>query len=158
MDFHSGSAFSARCVNESRYGRGKRGHGGVCLFNRSEIRKGVQILETDNAGFIWIKLCKDFFKLEMDICMCFVYIPPQDSVYYKSHNIGYFEQLERGIRKYSSLAKIIIIGGIKGRCGTRSVTIQDNYMFEKYISTIDNTDYTLPHSVFPETRRCSMDV
>ena len=87
--------------NESRYGRGKRGHGGVCLFIRSEIRKGVQLLETDNAGFISIKLCKDFFKLEMDICMCFVYIPPQDSVYYESHNTGYFEQLESGIRKYS---------------------------------------------------------
>ena len=49
----------------------------------------------------------------------------------------------------------MILGDINARCGTRSDTIQDSYLFEKYISTIDNTDYTLPHSVIPE--RCSMD-
>ena len=52
----------------------------------------------------------------MDICLCFGYIPPQDSVYNKSHNTGYFEQLESG-RKYSSLAKIVILGDINARCG-----------------------------------------
>ena len=87
--------------------------------------------------------------------MCFAYVPPQDSVYCKSHNVGYFEQLERSIRKYSHLGKIAVIGDINARCGTRSDTLRDSYIFEKYIRNIDNTDYTLPHSVIPE--RYSMD-
>ena len=52
------------------------------------------------------------------------------------------------------MAKIVILGDINARCGTRSDTVQDSYLFQKYISTIDNTDYTLPHAVIPE--RCSM--
>ena len=57
----------------------KRGHGGVCLFIRKGISKGVNVLETDSNGFIWVKLDKVYFNLEHDIFTCFVYVPPNDS-------------------------------------------------------------------------------
>lgn len=32
-------------------GRGKRGHGGICLFVRNNIAAGVEILDKNPAGF-----------------------------------------------------------------------------------------------------------
>lgn len=41
-------------------GRTKRGHGGICLFVRQAISKGIEILEKDSRGFVWVKVCKTF--------------------------------------------------------------------------------------------------
>lgn len=41
--------------------RGKRGHGGVCLFISQKISNGVHVLEMDENGLMWVKICKDFF-------------------------------------------------------------------------------------------------
>ena len=68
----------------------KRGHGGVCLFIHESFNKGTEVLETKDAGFIWIKLCKFFFNRLNDVCICFIYIPPQESVYFKMHDTGFF--------------------------------------------------------------------
>ena len=65
------------------------------FFVRDQTSNGVSVLETNSDGFIWVKLCKEFFSLADDICLCFAYIPPQDSVYFKSHETGFFESLER---------------------------------------------------------------
>ena len=40
----------------------RRGHGGVCLFIKDELVKGVQVLEKDRYGSIWVKLCKEFLR------------------------------------------------------------------------------------------------
>ena len=114
----------------ARVCKSKRGHGGVCLFIRENISKGVHILETNNDDFIWIKLCKNFFSLTDDVCLCFAYIPPHDSVYFKSHEYGFFETLESGIRKYAVLGKIGIIGDLNARYGNRSDSIQNIEDFE----------------------------
>ncbi|MEW8546112.1 MAG: endonuclease/exonuclease/phosphatase family protein, partial [Candidatus Thiodiazotropha sp.] len=140
---------------ESMHGRGKRGHGGVCLFIRAEIKDGIHILEKDDSGVIWVKLCKNFFHLESDLCFCFAYIPPQDSAYYKQHNVGYFELIENGIRKYSSVGKISIIGDLNARCGMRSDIIYDSNVFDKYINTVDSSDTSNHRFELPE--RFSMD-
>lgn len=46
------------CINVPRIVHGpvksKRGHGGVCLFIRENISKGVSVLETNSDGFIWV--------------------------------------------------------------------------------------------------------
>ena len=36
----------------------KRRHGGVCLFVHEYVRKGIELLETNDSGFIWVKLSK----------------------------------------------------------------------------------------------------
>jgi exonuclease III len=113
-------------VNRKSY----RGHGGVCLFIKETYVDGIHILETDQNGFIWIKLEKEYFKLEFDICLCFTYIPPNESVYFKSHEIGFYEQLEIGIRKYSQLGKICLMGDLNARTGTRDDFIEPVDLFD----------------------------
>ena len=53
-----------------------RGHGGVCLFIKENIKNGLHIVETNDDGLIWVKFDKLFFNIEHDIYICFVYIPP----------------------------------------------------------------------------------
>ncbi|MEW8544153.1 MAG: hypothetical protein AB2693_11520, partial [Candidatus Thiodiazotropha sp.] len=101
-------------------GKSKRGHGGVCLFIRNGIKQGIEPLETDKAGFIWVKLCKTYFSLNDDICICFTYIPPKESKYYKMQDTDYFEILEAGIRKFSNLGKVSVIGDLNARTGSKS--------------------------------------
>ena len=79
----------------------KRGHWGVCLFVHESVRKGIELLETNDSGFIWVKLFKLFFNLTDDICICFADIPPQEPVCFKM----YYELLEENIRNYSALGQ-----------------------------------------------------
>ena len=90
-----------------------------------------------------------------DVCLCFAYIPPHESVYFKSHEYGFFETLESGIRKYTVLGKIGIIGDLNARCGNRSDIIQNIEYFERYIHVIDTNDVENRPVLIPE--RVSMD-
>ncbi|MCG8046842.1 MAG: hypothetical protein N0E48_14605, partial [Candidatus Thiodiazotropha endolucinida] len=62
----------------------------VCLYIHESIDEGVHILETNSDGFIWVKFCKTFLRLDDDLYICFVYIPPHDSAYFKAHESGFF--------------------------------------------------------------------
>lgn len=126
--------------SESLTDRCKRGHGGVCLFIRNDIKEGVEILEKNKAGSIWVKICKQFFHLQDNIIMSFNYIPPKDSKYYKMNDIDYFELLEAGIRKYSMLGNVSVVGDLNARCGTKSDIITDGHIFDKYIPAVDSNN------------------
>ena len=67
--------------------------------------------------FLWVKLCKSFFGFQDDVFVCFCYIPPKDSVYFKNVDINFFDMLERDIRHYSDSGKIIVVGDMNARTG-----------------------------------------
>ena len=98
----------------------KRGHGGICILFKEQLNNGISIVEIDNTGFIWVKLDKTFFGFDDDIYLCFVYIPPSNYVYFMSHEVGFFEALERYIQKYIEYGKVSVIGDLNARCGDRS--------------------------------------
>ena len=108
---------------ESINGTSRRGHGGVCLFVSNKIVDGIEVLEKHESGFIWVKLCKHFFNLSSDICICFVYIPPSNSVYFNLQEVGYFELLEQHYHKYSQIGNVSIIGDLNSRCLAKNYLI-----------------------------------
>ena len=118
----------------------RRGHGGICLFYKECLQDGIDICEIDNKGIIWIKLCKTYFGFENDLYICFVYIPPCNSVYYQSHEEGFFEVIEQKLRFYQCKGKVGIVGDLNARCGERLDFIQDIDRFNKFIFTADNDD------------------
>ncbi len=54
---------------ESIESSGGRGHGGVCLLYKESLKNGIEILETDHNGCIWVKLSKTYFGWEDDVCI-----------------------------------------------------------------------------------------
>ena len=65
-----------KCISVPKPERGKRGHGGICLFVRNSILSGVEVVDENSAGFLWVKLCKTVFDFENDMFIRFCYIPP----------------------------------------------------------------------------------
>ena len=55
-------------------------------------------------------LAQTFFSLETNVYACFTYIPPRDSKYYKIAETDPFETLESGVRLYSDLGEILVLG------------------------------------------------
>ena len=137
-------------------GRGKRGHGGICLFVRHTLCAGVEIIERHTSGFLWVKLCKTFFGFQDDIFVCFCYIPPKNSVYYQNVDVNLFDVLERNIRHYYDYGKIMVIGDLNARTGLSSDHSESCDNIEKYIHCLEGAELNLDADV-SVGRRFSLD-
>lgn len=115
----------------SKKKNGKR-YGGLSVYIRNTIRKGVKFLEHATNDFVWLKLDKTYFGLAEDVFICFAYIPPDNSTYTKKLNFDILEYIENDIAKYSEKGKIMIIGDLNAR-----ISLEDDYIS-------DDSDKHLP--------------
>ena len=111
--------FHRQISNNNRY------YGGSLLFVKDEIRDGVKIIQTLGGDKIWIRLKKEFFNLERDIFLCFVYAPPESSTYAKNLDYDILEKLELEISTHSSMGNIIIAGDFNAKTGTECDYVSD---------------------------------
>ena len=137
-------------------GKGKRGHGGICLFVRDTTCPGIEVTSKNEVGFLWVKLCKSFFGFQDDVFVCFCYIPPKDSVYYKNVDINLFDVLERDIRHCSDSGKIIVVGDINVRTGLSNDHFEGCDNIEKYIHCLEGSGLNLDSDI-SVGRRYSLD-
>ena len=96
-----------------------RNSGGVLLLFKKVILPGLEKQQSANKHFIWVKMKKDFFKLETDIFICCAYIPPRDSNYFVEGDNDLLDILETDIEKYSNFEQIIVIGDLNSRLGKK---------------------------------------
>lgn len=109
--------------------RSKRGHRGVSVLFQQSIVYGIEILETEIAGLIWLKLSKLYFGFENDIFFTiniYTCIPPENSVIHNDLKTDFFARLNNYASKYSLLVDIIISGDFNGRTANLSDTLVDN--------------------------------
>ena len=64
-----------------RQRRGKGIYGGIALYAKMSIAKGITILNTKSTEYLWVKLDKFFFNHQRDIYICFVYNSPKNSTF-----------------------------------------------------------------------------
>ena len=60
-------------------------------------------------------MSKSFFQLEKDLYICFAYIPPENSSYYKARNVNTLEMIEEDIVSYSRGGSLCVIGDLNAR-------------------------------------------
>lgn len=92
-----------------------RHFGGLVLYYKSEIRKGLKFLPTTTPDFFWVKLCREFFGQAKDLYLCMSYIPPEGSSYYKARGINTIDVIEQDIAKFSDMGNIMILGDLNAR-------------------------------------------
>ena len=92
----------------------KKHSGGLAIYVKNNLRQGIKILPTTNSEYMWIKLDKQFFKLENDIYLANAYVCPQNSSY-SSKTDDIMELLERDIAHFSKLGKILLCGDFNAR-------------------------------------------
>lgn len=133
----------------------KRGHGGICLFYKSNLKIGISLLETDPNGLIWIKLCKNFFGLTDDLYVCFIHISPSNPVYYVSHDTGFYAVLEEHVSKHMKYGKVSVIGDLNAMCGERLDYILTPNQFSCFVPLAESCPHDLNLQDLPV--RCTMD-
>lgn len=88
--------------------RARRNSGGIIVYIKNEIKRGVCLMEniTQSKNRIWLKLDKKFFGFKRDIFLCGVYIPPLNSPHYDNE----YELLENEVNFLTDKGKILLMG------------------------------------------------
>ena len=97
------------CPTNNRY------YGGLALCIRQEIRVGVAIMDNSDTESIWVKLKKDFFKLEQDIYIGFIYIVPCNTSLTQTDTDNPFGVTIQKFHKYQEQGKVLIMGDMNAR-------------------------------------------
>ena len=129
--------------------RAKRASGGVIIYIKDEIRKGIKLIKNDIDSIIWIKLDKQFFCTQNDRFIAAAYIPPENSPIHDIYNVDLFQQLEADINQYSQFAEIYVIGDLNSRVGRKNDFIENDIILTEFEDNSVCTDVPI--------RRLSMD-
>ena len=57
----------------------RRASGGLLCLVRKDILQGISRLNSDSEDVMWIRLSKDYFHIDKDICLGLVYFSPERS-------------------------------------------------------------------------------
>ena len=85
-----------------------RKSGGLGVFVKDELNKYVDIVESDSEYVFWIKISKIFTKLDQDIVLGSIYVPPSQS---RVLNEDEFENFQRDIMTVCSKYHYVFISG-----------------------------------------------
>ena len=136
------------CSERKKKCKAKRNSGGLIIYYRQELGKGVCKLASDTTDIIWVKLDRLFFGTNKDIYICAAYISPQNS----SSNSGIslddkFEGLHKELDWYTTIGDVAIIGDLNSRVGT----IQERHIgfnMDPNAVEITTIDYVPPRRSF----------
>ncbi len=114
-------------LNRPRNSKAKKDSGGVALFVKHNIRRGIKILNDHvNASYMWVQLKKDFFGFKNDIYLCCAYIPPHNSTYQCSNDCDILADIGTDIAQYSREGQVILCGDLNARTGQAPDYIVDD--------------------------------
>ncbi|CAG2193381.1 unnamed protein product [Mytilus edulis] len=94
--------------------KGKAIHGGIALYARTNVSKGITLIKGNSSEFLWAKLSKTCFSHSSDIFVCFAYNSPIQSSYSKSlkSELTTLEKIEQDLSKFSNSGETIIMGDL----------------------------------------------
>ena len=71
------------CISNCRSVNPSRLRGGLAVFIRSNLRRGIKVINKSHTDMVWLKLHKGFFNFEQDLFICGIYISPSSTSYMK---------------------------------------------------------------------------
>ena len=110
--------------------------GGLSIYFRKELKNEISVIETNNFGIIWIKINHNLLSFNEDLYCCHTYIPPPSSKVLIDKDFDFFEEIEKGIEKFSKLGKTFITGDFN----SRTAQLSDILHFDKYLDDDDDDD------------------
>ena len=87
--------------------------GGLCIFTSKLIKDGVKIVKNSHQDIIWLKLRKEFFKLDRHLFLCFSYISPSNSIYFKNNDFDsdfFFDHIRQDCADFMIKGDILLMG------------------------------------------------
>ena len=116
-DYLNLDGFTVKHFKRLKHKNARKASGGISVFIKNTISKGVQFLDTRNKNSekCWIKLQKDELGLTNDIYICFAYISPNNSSFSKRQDTDAFQNIMADINKYVNKGKIMLLGDFNAR-------------------------------------------
>lgn len=111
----------------------KRFFGGILVFIKLSIQKGIKIDRSFDDDGIVLKLSKSFFGLQNDINLIFSYASPIDSSYTKSKPTNILDKIECQYAPFST----IVMGDLNGRTRIEKDYVDDQTDSHSPINDID---------------------
>lgn len=59
--------------------RAKRASGGIIIYIKDSVRRGIKLIKNDIDCLLWLKVDKNYFHIEEDIYIAVAYIAPENS-------------------------------------------------------------------------------
>lgn len=119
--------------NRKKHKKARRNSGGIIMYAKNSIARGVSKIASSHQDIIWAKFDKTFFNLKKDTYVGIIYFSPE---YSSSNNIEdlneRYSKLLRNIEHYSKLGNILIQGDFNAYTNTcKDFVITDNSSFPK---------------------------
>lgn len=105
--------------NRKKHKKARRNSGGIIVYAKNEIAKGITKLSKSHSDILWIKLDKTFFNLSKDLFISTIYISPEKSSYNVSGIEDTYEQLLADVTKYSRIGHIMVQGDVNAYTNTK---------------------------------------
>ena len=102
--------------------RAMRPSGGIIIYIKDSIRKGITVVRNNIDCIVWLKLDKTFFNLESHIYLCATYISPESSPVHDIYDIDLFMQLEQDITYFSQFGNVFVSGDTNSRVAQKKVS------------------------------------
>ena len=124
------------------YGQKTRGvkkgcqSGGISIYYKKELKEHISVIEKNDFGIVWLKISSNIFHFNEDVFICFSYIPPVTSKVLRDRDFDFFEEIEKGLEKYSKMGKTYIVGDLNSRTAQES----DILDFDKYLDDIQKDE------------------
>ncbi|CAG2236183.1 unnamed protein product [Mytilus edulis] len=93
---------------KNRLSLSNRRSGGLIIFYKDKISKYVRLIENESNFVMWINISSQYTKLDDDVILGSVYIPPENTRYSSSDS---FREIENDILEYSSRYKYVCLAG-----------------------------------------------
>ena len=108
------------------------------MFFKRYLNGRLELIESDEKGFIWFKLNKEYSYLTTDTYFCCCYIPPEDSRLYRNPNalldeVDFLDLLNNDIRKYSDLGIVCWLGADMNGRSAQPVDYTPDVHMNRYI-------------------------
>ena len=111
--------------------KARRGSGGVMLFYKKSLSKGLNKIESANPDCLWVKMDKHYFGTEQDIYLCNSYIVPRNSTYYKHGDTDVIGILRDEITKFTAKGHVLVIGDLNSRLGQTQESLCDQLLYDQ---------------------------
>lgn len=115
----------------------KRCNGGVVLYYKEHLKKGIEIIRTPYDTVIWLKLDRLFFHFDKDVYICGTYIWCEDSPAYNIATVDLFDTIQNDIHDFEELGSLYLVGDWNSRVGVKHDFINCD-MFNRQT---DDNDY-----------------
>jgi hypothetical protein len=135
--------------------------GGIGVAIKNSLLQFVHYLKDDCECILWVKICKQFLKVDNDVYIGFVYIPPEGSRFY---NNEMFDSVSESILNVLSKSDyVMLMGDFNARTGLlNDYCTYDDYTVKEYgldaaFPFESSPDYVLNSLNLP-LKRCSKDL